>query len=60
MLTENAFSEEEGRELISEKLKVNEQGTCRLEGVPVKYANSNIYLSLCKFFDGLTIVDEFY
>ena len=42
-LAKNAFDEAEGRELISEALRVNEQGTCRLEGVPTEYGNQNIH-----------------
>ena len=57
-LAQSAFAESNDMELISERLKVNEQGTCRLEGVPVEYANSNIHKSLCEFFDGLIITDE--
>ena len=57
-LAQTAFAEHNDMALISERLKVNEQGTCRLEGVPVEYANANIYKSLCEFFEGLAITDE--
>ena len=50
-LAKNAFDEAEGRELISETLRVNEQGTCRLEGVPIEYGNENIYKRIFSGFD---------
>ena len=53
------FRNEEERELIATPLKVNEEGMCRLESVPVEYPNTNIHKHLSEFFEGLRIEDEY-
>ena len=57
-LAMTTFGEEQGSEIIAEALRVNEEGTCRLEGVPVEFSNKLIHMQLCQHFEGLTITNE--
>ena len=57
---EFVFTEDQGRDFIAQKLKVNEKSKCTLAGVPFEFSNANIMAQLTQYFEDLSIEMETY
>ena len=57
---ELTLAEDQHRDFIAVRLRVNEKSKCTLEGVPFEFSNANIGAQLSQYFEEMTIEMETY